>query len=470
MTPALEMPSQEQIIWQPQPGPQTYLISCPVPEILIGGARGGGKTQGELGKYLVKSLQYKSHFNGIIFRQEMPQADDLIEEAKEIYLRAGATWQEQKRQFQMPGGGILRFRPLESEDDARKYQGQNLTDCNVQECGNYSDPAPIDKLWGALRSKHGVPCQLLLDANPGGPGHTWLYERFIEPAPGGLKIITVTLPNGTKHYRVYIPARVKDNQLLLKNDPEYINRLYLVGSPQLVRAWLDGDWQVRIEGAFFPELSDRHIIQPFEIPKHWPRYGGYDWGFHSDFAHVWGAVSSGKDDAGNAVPYRQGAIIIYRESHGRLVSNVDQARTFRELSSQEPAASVFADPSIWANKGGPSVHDEFEANGYPMHRADNHRLSGWSQIRMRLSNDLIYFFSTCPYVIQQLRALPIDKRNAADCDTTAPDHSADACRYLCKARVVDPTWTAPPQEVRLARVPIAAYVKQKRAHSNRPRL
>ena len=30
------------IIWQPQPGPQTALLECPVFEVFYGGARGGG--------------------------------------------------------------------------------------------------------------------------------------------------------------------------------------------------------------------------------------------------------------------------------------------------------------------------------------------------------------------------------------------------------------------------------------------
>ena len=57
---------------------------------------------------------------------------------------------------------------LEGVRDASKYQGQNLTDCAVEEAGNYDSPAAIDMLWGALRSGTGVPPQLLLTANPGG--------------------------------------------------------------------------------------------------------------------------------------------------------------------------------------------------------------------------------------------------------------------------------------------------------------
>ena len=36
--------------WEPQPGPQTALLACPVFEVFFGGARGGGKTDGMLGE------------------------------------------------------------------------------------------------------------------------------------------------------------------------------------------------------------------------------------------------------------------------------------------------------------------------------------------------------------------------------------------------------------------------------------
>jgi hypothetical protein len=41
---------------------------------------------------------------------------------------------------------------------------------------------------------------------------------------------------------MFIPSRVYDNKKLLDNDPDYISRLRELGSPELVRAWLEGDW------------------------------------------------------------------------------------------------------------------------------------------------------------------------------------------------------------------------------------
>src|SRR5688572_20070027 len=109
-----------EVVWRPQAGPQKALIDCPLAEILYGGARGGGKTDGVLGKYAIKAKQYGTGFNAVFFRKEMPQQDDLIERAKSIYMPVGARWREQDKRFDFPDGGRVRFRPLESVQDAEK--------------------------------------------------------------------------------------------------------------------------------------------------------------------------------------------------------------------------------------------------------------------------------------------------------------------------------------------------------------
>lgn len=293
MSAAAEAVEPRIIAWSPQPGPQKALVDCPFPEILFGGARGGGKTDGVLGKFALKAKRYGQQFNAVFFRKEMPQQDDLVERAKEIYVPLGASWREQQKMFVMPWGGRVRFRPLETVQDAEKYQGQSLTDAAVEEAGNYAMPAPIDRLHAVLRSAHGVPTQLILTANPGGPGQAWIKQRFIDPAPLGNVPLVRKLPNGATHSAIFIPSKVWQNRILMERDPEYVNRLYLVGGLQLVKAWLEGDWNA-IEGAFFPEFSaERHVVAPRELPAEWHRFRAMDWGSARPFSVGWYAVSDG---------------------------------------------------------------------------------------------------------------------------------------------------------------------------------
>jgi hypothetical protein len=213
--------------------------------------------------------------------------DDAIERSKEIYFKLGAQWQDQKKTWTFPNGARLRFRPLERTGDADKYQGQNITDACVEEAGQYPDSAPIDRLNGVLRSAKSVPAQLILTGNPGGAGQQWIKARYIDPSPQGYKVLKRALPNGKEHKYVFIPSKLENNRLLTTADPDYINRLYLVGSKKLVDAWLKGDWSA-VEGSFFDEWSDLHIIKPFEMPEHWTRLISGDWGSARPFSFGWG--------------------------------------------------------------------------------------------------------------------------------------------------------------------------------------
>lgn len=440
-------PARDDVVWAPQSGPQKAYVDCPIPEILFGGSRGGGKTDGILGKWAIKANTYGPGVNAVFFRQEMPQTDDLIERARAIYAPLGATWHEQKRMFTFKSGARVRFRPLESVSDAAKYQGQNLSDAAVEEAGNYPSSQPIDMLFGALRSVTGVPTQLTMTANPGGAGHQWIKRRFIDPAPEGMKVLTRQLPNGSSHRYVYIPSRVQDNRALLTRDPEYVNRLYLVGSEALVRAWLTGDWSV-VAGAFFDCWNpEQHVVQPFPIPDHWVKFTSFDWGSAKPFTMQWWAVSDG-----NVVPgpgptrrYPQGSMILYREwygakapNEGLRLSTPEIAMGVREREYGEKIDFRVADPSCWKVDGGPS-HAEIMANGgVYMRPADNSRIAGWSMCRDRLlgldGTPMLYVFNTATDFIRTVPVLQHDTARPEDIDTDAEDHSADGMRYACMAR------------------------------------
>ncbi len=434
---------QTKIIWAPQPGPQEALVNCPLPEILFGGARGGGKTDAILGKYAIKADIYGDAFNAIFFRKEMPQADDLIERAKEIYLPVGAQWYEQKKMFIMPSGGRIRFRPLENTAAAEKYQGQNVTDAAVEEAGNYADSAPIDRLFGALRSKHGVPIQLILSANPGGSGQLWLKSRFIDPAPKGMKVINVRLPDGELHHRIFIPSKVRDNKILLANDPRYVTRLHLSGSPDLVKAWLDGDWNASF-GAYFPEFGIQHIIKPFQIPAHWTRFCAMDWGYSSPFCVLWIAISDG------SIPeYKAGDLIVYREWYGCL--SRDKLNEGLKLTPEQVAAGMqlredkgeniayrIADTSIFAEDGGKSIAELFRNAGITFGRADKERKAGWIEVRQKLKGKdgrpSLYMFDTCKYLIETFPLQQHSEKDPEDMATEGADHALDTLRYGIKSR------------------------------------
>ena len=441
---------EKPIVWRPQVGPQKALIDCGVPEIFFGGARGGGKTDGVLGKWSIKAARWGKGFNAIMFRRTMPSQDDAWERAKNLYGAMGAEVGEQAKQIRIYGGRI-RFRPLESTADADKYQGQNLTDVWVEEAGQYPDPGPIDRLRGALRSAKGVPVQMILTGNPGGPGQQWIKARYIDPCPAGMRIQARELPNGSQAKWVFVPSRIQDNRELLGADPTYIDRLYQVGSAELVRAWLEGDWNA-IEGAYFDCWSDKLVIRPVALPDHWLRFRSFDWGSARPFVAQWWAVASEAFAHPDGV-IPAGALVCYREWYGARGPNeglklhaeeVAEGIVERETKDERIVYSV-ADPSIFAEDGGPSIAERmFKGAAVLWKPGDNKRVpgngraGGWDQMRARMIGEdgrpMMYWFNTCIDSIRTIPALQHDVARPEDCSTEGDDHCADAARYGCMSR------------------------------------
>jgi hypothetical protein len=259
----------------------------------------------------------------------------------------------------------------------------------------------------------------------------------------------------TKWWRMFIPSKVSDNRILLQNDPNYINTLKGIGSKELVRAWLEGDWSV-ITGAYFDTFETTrngrpwHVIPPVELPDYWPRFSAYDHGFASPFCNLWFAVSDG------TMPYiPKNALVVYRELYGAVGPNEGQRLTLKQIAEAIRANELpdekleyrRADPSIFKNEGGPTIAEELGRFGVYFTKADNNRPAGWQQVRLRLEEyegaPLLQIFSTCKHLIRTLPALQHDPTKPEDLDTKSEDHAADALRYGLMSR---PYFRAAPRQ------------------------
>jgi len=425
---------KRRLAWRPNSLPQRLLLACPVYEVFFGGARGGGKTDGVIGDWAGHSAEFTSDAAGLMVRRTSTQLGETVERAKQMLGPIGARFTSKPDRCVMPGGGRINFAYLERDADAENYQGHSYTRVYVEEAGNFPSPA--------LRSGAGVPCLMRLTGNPGGPGHQWLKARYIDPAPQGNKVIT---DPETGLQRVYIPSRVSDNVAL--DQAAYIAQLKQTGSPELVRAWLEGDWSV-VAGAFFPEFSlSRHVCAPVELPEHWLRFRAMDWGSARPFCVLWCAVSDGE-----LPQFARGAIVVYREWYGSTgqpnvglrmtAEQVGEGIVSRETASENVAMGVL-DPAAFASDGGPSISERLVRSGAIFRRADNARvgrlgaMGGWDQVRARLIGDDmpgLVIFSTCRDLIRTLPALQHDPDRPEDVDTEAEDHAPDTLRYACMAR------------------------------------
>lgn len=452
---------EPEIIWKPQEGPQTALLECPVFEVFYGGARGGGKTEASLGDWLQHSNTYGEAAVGVFFRRKLIQLSEVIARAKQIFKKLGATYNEQKKEFRMPTGARLKFAYLERDSDAEEYQGHSYTRVYIEEATNFPSRSPIDKLRATLRSATGVPCGMRLTGNPGGPGHNWVKKRYIDPAPAGFRVIweeTEIEVDGIKQIvrldRVFIPSKIGDNILLMRNDPTYILRLRQSGSEQLVKAWLDGNWDV-VDGAFFNEFETEKHVLPTEIwlpkiPTNAMKFRAFDWGSAKPFSVGWYVLSDGTW----GLP--KNALLKYREWYGAKGDNVGLKMTAdlvaKGILHREKGDRIrygVADPSIFIRNGGPSIAESMVVVGCSWKRGDNKRKPGAEALRQRLIGEdevpMLYFLDCCDDTIRTLPALQHDENDAEDIDTDAEDHAYDETRYAVMSRPWLPTTAGLPK-------------------------
>lgn len=465
----------DSMLWEPQPGPQSLAVAAQfVTEVMFGGARGGGKSDFLLGDFL-QDIDIGSPWAGIIFRRSYPELEELIKRAKEIYGPYGAIYKVADRTFVFPSGSTLKMRHVETEADCDKYQGHQYAWIGWDELTNWPNLNSYKKLKACLRqAAANVPYKRIRSsANPGGPGHHAVKAYFIDPCPTGMELVELTenidqynpvtlaiekLPWTTT--RMYIPSRVQDNLALMRNDPGYIARLHEIGSPELVKAWLDGDWTV-ITGAYFPEFSLKaHVIQPFVLPQHWVRFRSMDWGSATPFAVYWHGVVSEPYLLPDGRYLPTGALVTYREFYGwNGTPNVglrwDARRVAREIKAKEqgePITYGVIDPSAYSKHSGPSHAERMAMENVLFRKADNNRIGGWDIVRDRLcgldgdpnvgygvGQPMWYCFATCVHIIRTLPALQHDLDNPEDCNTDGEDHGPDALRYGFMSR----PWSRP---------------------------
>lgn len=467
------------VAWEPQPR-QALFIQCGADDVGFGGARGGGKSDAVIGDWCNHEGIYGEAAIGLAIRRERTQLIELIERAKQVLLPIGHKWHQQDSYFRGPTGGRLRFSYLESDSDADAYQGHSYSRLYVEEAGTFPNEAPINKLQATLRSGHGVPCQIKMTANPGGPGHQWVKARYqlngivTEVVSQEVEFKNPWTGRTLTKTRRFIPSKVRDNKYL---GDDYVANLYQAGSKELVEAWLDGNWDV-IQGAFFDCWSHHlHVIKPFEIPETWLRFRSGDWGSAAPFSFGWWAVvgddfhipdRSGSAGDGEYLP--RGSLVRYREWYGASKPNVglklpaeDVGHGLLDREGDEKVTYGVFDPAAFAMDGGPSIAERInrlfvQNKKAPFRPADNKRvarrgaLGGWDQMRARLvgkdGRPMIYFFETCKDSIRTIPALQHDPDNPEDVDTEAEDHAPDEVRYACMSRPWLPHGSVPVKEDR----------------------
>jgi len=438
----VEVKKAQEVIFQPNPGPQTDFLSAPEQEVLYGGAAGGGKSYA----MLADPVRYfnNSKARMLLVRRTTEELRELVAVSKELYPRAipGIKFLERDKTWVAPSGATLWLSYLDREDDVSRYQGQAYTWIGFDELTQWPSPYAWDYMRTRLRTSKDSGLKLYQRAttNPGGPGHQWVKKAFVDPAPPGQPFWAKDLETGKviswpKGHslegqpllkRRFIPATLHDNPYLSDDGMYEAN---LLSMPEHLRKQLlEGNWDLN-EGAAFPEFNRSiHVIEPFDIPSSWTKFRAADYGYSSHTGVLWLAVS----------PSEQ--LIVYRELYVSRIIATDLADMILDREQGEKIRYGVLDSSLWHTRGdtGPSLAEQMILKGCrwrPADRSRGSRVAGKNEIHRRLQVDefteepRLVIFNTCTNLISQLPAIPLDKRNPEDVDTKSEDHLYDALRY-----------------------------------------
>lgn len=393
--------------------------------IAYGGARGGGKSWAMRRKLVMLALNYP-RLNILLLRRTLPELREnhvipLLEE-----LSGVVGYKTSERVFEFPNGSRIKLGYCDAANDVYQYQGQEYDVLGLEEATHFTEDQ-VRFLTTCNRStRMDFTPRCYYTCNPGNVGHAWVKRLFID-----------------RDYRHgespddydFIPARVFDNHVLMRSNPEYVRVLEALPE-DMRRAHLHGDWDV-FAGQYFREFSrDVHVVAPYALPEHYKRFRSMDWGYNDPCCVLWHAVDT------------TGRIYTYRELYVRRMRPADVARRVLELSEGENIAYTVASPDIWQNRGallsglggfeGGSIAELFIAAGLPLLPADNARISGWQRLRsyMALGDDALpmwQVFSSCQNLIRTLPALVYDAHDVEDA-AQGEDHAPEALRYAIMSR------------------------------------
>jgi hypothetical protein len=302
-----------------RPSPQERILYRQELEILVGGAKGGGKTRGGMmwmirGNVLKpwydaagvlipvnESYIYHPRFHGLVLRENEKDLEDWVEEAKEFYCGAlGARWVGRPDSvFRWPTGARVSTGHLANADSYRKYWGKTLHRIIIEELTHIAEQKTYFKIRGCCRSPFPeIRPQMLSTTNPPGAGQAWVFNHFIEPKIPSENDSERLVPcrdadgvaikafdgEGNPYYpepvvvrkainpftgeegeirSVFIPARLEDNPHLLGDDSYVMN--LATGDEEDREALLLGRWNVQ-GGSYFKTFRPKGPIKELEEP------------------------------------------------------------------------------------------------------------------------------------------------------------------------------------------------------------
>lgn len=288
-----ERMAEQELIFQPQPGPQEVFLSTDADIAMYGGAAGGGKTYA----LLLENLRHVGNprFGSVIFRRETPQITNtggLWDNAMELYPLRGATPSSSPHHvMRFPSGARVEFKHLQHEKNVLDYQGAQIPLICFDELTHFTRKQ-FFYLLSRNRSTCGVKPYIRATTNPDSDSWVaefiawWIDQKTGYPIPersGVVRYFVVVddvprwgddrdalaaefkmKPELVKSF-TFIASSVYDNRILLEKDPSYLanlNALNLVEKERLLR----GNWKIKPSAGLYFKRDQVQVVREAPSP------------------------------------------------------------------------------------------------------------------------------------------------------------------------------------------------------------
>jgi hypothetical protein len=438
----------------PASRPQYEFHQSGAKEVFYGGAAGGGKTI----TMLVEGLRWVafSSYRAIFFRRTYVELSQVVELSQEIFPAYGGQWVESKMMWRFPSGARYYLAYLEKDGDKLRYQGKAFHYIAFDELTQWPTEGGYKYLFTRNRpfrpdpTGFTIPCFMRAGSNPGGPGHGWVKKRFIDnsvPYDGRM----IRSANGRFYERVYIPATLDDNQILLKSGGgDYETSIMSVADESLRKALRYGDWNIAA-GAIFEELrANVHRVRrggkgPFTAVT-----VAADWAYAGEAVALWIETDTGLGSAPKSRVYREWCTT---QTHPSVWAAGVVARSTDPVSGEVVVRRVVLDSAAWATPqdGGPSPAEQmlsvFQKAGIALVKAQKgpHSIANgivllhsYFWFSPRAKEPLLVIDENCPKLWEQVSTIQRgDIEKNQDPEKPAPhqrDDRFDALRYWAQDR------------------------------------
>ena len=241
-----------------------------------------------------QSYVFSDDYRATILRRNQIDLDDFIQKFTLMVRPYGGVFASGKFTFPRISRATIAVGHLADRDSWQKYIGVENVRLVIEEAALIPEFGLYEQMLTTCRSINPeLRAQILITSNAGGPGTSWLIERFYEAKNADGNIV----PPGQTIYdegpdpfdstktvtttRVFMFSTMRDNPHAEK-DPSYKATMATLKDEKLRKAYIHGEWRV-FTGQYFQTWDiAHHTIAPSdpraELQPWYPRIGSIDVG------------------------------------------------------------------------------------------------------------------------------------------------------------------------------------------------